>query len=101
MDFNQFLTQCCEKIGNKNFITLLELNEKDQQVAFQSITGLEFLKSVRDAAARLELSQVNHHKVALLSENSIDLLVVFFACLWRGAQVCILDYKLTLVETDQ
>jgi long-chain acyl-CoA synthetase len=101
MDFNDFLTQCCHRTGNKNFLTLLEWNEQDQQVLFKSLTALEFHKLVNETSSRLELSQLQNHKVAFFSENSVDLLVVFFACLSRGAQVCLLDNKLTHPEIDQ
>ncbi|MBN8538625.1 MAG: AMP-binding protein [Deltaproteobacteria bacterium] len=101
MDFNEFLSQSCHSIGNKNFVTLLELNEPDQSTTFNSITGSQFLKSVEETASRLDLSQLQNHKVAILSENSLELLILFCACLLRGAQVCLLDYKLTLHEIDQ
>lgn len=101
MNFNEFLSECCDRIGNKNFVTLLEVGEESQNVQFKSLTGREFFISVKEISERLELSGLRNHRVAFLSENSLDLLVTYFACLMRGSQVCILDEKLTFPEKDQ
>lgn len=100
MDFNAFLSESLERIADKNFISILEWNEHAQSVGYQSITGKEFSKQLAEMSLRLQLSGLGNHKVAILSENSLDLVLIFLTCLSRGAQVCILDYKLTQPEVD-
>lgn len=101
MDFNEFFKQCCQKIEDKNFITILEINDAQTAGNFNSLTGKEFYLSVQETLNRLSLSEIQNKKIIFLADNSVDLLVTFFAALSRGSHICILDYKLTFFETNQ
>lgn len=101
MTFQNFLADSCQRIGNKNLFSILELHPSSKEPSINSITGSDFFHEVCKVSQTLTISETVGKKVFLLSDNSIPLLIAYFACLQNGSQVSIADIKLTSAELNQ
>lgn len=101
MDFNSFLQHSCDRIADKNIFSILTIDPLTNDPKIESITGNLFLKNVTQISLNYQLSNLSLKKVLFISENTIDLLIGFFASLKLSCQSCIADNKLTLHEMNQ
>lgn len=101
MDFNQFLEESCHRIGEKNLFSILTLNQMTQEPSLSSISGADFFFQVNRLSKILKMSEILGKKVYLISENTLTLLITYFACLKNNCHVSIADIKLTPQETNQ
>lgn len=101
MDFQTFLKESCQRIGDKNLFSILTISENSTDAYIDSISGYKFYQEVNRISAVLQLSQVSNKKIYILSDNSIALLIVYFSSLNLGCQVSIADTKLTASELNQ
>ncbi len=100
----EFLENVCRQAGSENILSILENSPTDstQAPSINSITGNDFLTSIQDFFRRQSIPGINaSSRVAFLGPTSLDLLKNFFASLLKGACVCILDIKLSQLETSE
>lgn len=101
MNYNDFIKTSCERIDQKNFLTLLEFDEDKQLASLRSICGMSFYQQCIEATQRMQMALIKNKIVVFLSDISLDLLITHSAALMIGNQVAILDSKLTSFELDQ
>lgn len=94
-----FLKISCERAGNKNIISVLELDSLKRDYVIRSATGEDFYKQTQELSNAQKISGINNSaRVALIAEGSVNWALNFFACFLNGATLCPVDVKLTPAE---
>ncbi|MGZ6449296.1 MAG: AMP-binding protein [Pseudobdellovibrionaceae bacterium] len=97
----EFLRISCERAGNNNLLSVLEMDPHKREPVIHSISGSEFQKQARELSNSQKIFGVGDSaRVALIGEASVNWVLNFFACLLNGVTLCPVDNKLTVSEID-